>query len=517
MANFNEIIQEINTNLPDNNKQSITAKKLRDTFIYTLYGTEEEYDISANNNGVKYEDLTAALGTDALNVPIDIRKGGMTIRFINNSDIYEQWRYTCDSIENVDFVNISNWTGITNVPVTKIAEIGDDIFEEDLDIVDENGNVLGRFSNGHIQVKNFNSADFAPVLEYIGISNVPEFDPSESYDIGEIVKYENYIYRFIDAHSAGDWDPSQVQLEHISSPIDVTDDGSAESDLEFSDEHNNILVRFANGNIQVKNFNSGDFEDFNKLLLNQKFKDKKFAIIGDSASTYAGWLPSDVMYYEGDTYPTYYPNGDVDDVNKTWWYKMCTYMGIDPSTQLNNCSWSGSQVTGSSTSTTSAYAACSNKRIDDLMIRQYFPDIIICWISCNDWLNNVDLGNWQVTNNIPAEGTISQARAAYALMLNKLHTMYPKSRIFCCTILDDVRYWPSNNGNGVSTYQWNQNIIEIANAFGCDVIDLHNCGINYSNFARYYSVDSAGSGLQPNAAGQTLIAKKIIAELNAKY
>ena len=33
MANFDNIIQEINTNLPDNNTQAITAEKLRTTLI----------------------------------------------------------------------------------------------------------------------------------------------------------------------------------------------------------------------------------------------------------------------------------------------------------------------------------------------------------------------------------------------------------------------------------------------------------------------------------------------------
>ena len=42
MANINELIQEINTNLPDNNTQSITAQKLRDTLIDMLYYDEEK-------------------------------------------------------------------------------------------------------------------------------------------------------------------------------------------------------------------------------------------------------------------------------------------------------------------------------------------------------------------------------------------------------------------------------------------------------------------------------------------
>ena len=48
------------------------------------------YDISANHltEGVptKYADLTAALGTDGVNVPVDKRKGGMSIKYIQSSD-----------------------------------------------------------------------------------------------------------------------------------------------------------------------------------------------------------------------------------------------------------------------------------------------------------------------------------------------------------------------------------------------------------------------------------------------
>ena len=515
MANFNEIIQEINTNLPDNNKQSITAKKLRDTFIYTLYETEEEYDISANNNGAKYEDLTAALGTDALNVPIDIRKGGMTIRFINStSNKYEQWRYLISSITNGDFANTDNWQNVRkDVDDYDISANNNGAKYEDLTAAlgTDALNVPIDIRKGGMTIRFINSTSNKYEQYRYLISSIT------NSDFANTDNWQNVGKDVDDIPTAGS--ENLVESGGVYSTTPSIGDNSSAVDLDFSDEDGNVLMRLSNGHVRVKNFNSADLKDLNKLLLNQKFKNKKFAIIGDSISTYAGWLPSDVQYYEGNAYATYYPRGDVDNVNKTWWYKMCTYMGIDPFKQLNNCSWSGSKVTGSSTSTSSAYAACSNKRISDLCIRGFEPDIIICWISCNDWATNVDLGNWQVTDAIPAEGTISQARAAYALMLNKIHTMYPKARIFCCTILDDTNRdhdtgWPSNNGNGVSTYQWNQNIIEIANAFGCDIIDLHNCGINYSNIGQYYAVDS---GLHPNAAGQTLVAKKIIAELNAKY
>lgn len=250
-----------------------------------------------------------------------------------------------------------------------------------------------------------------------------------------------------------------------------------------------------------------------------KFDNKKFAIIGDSISTYNGWLPSDISGYDGSTYATYYPSGDVNAVSRTWWYQMLELLGITPSTSvMNNCAWSGSQVTGNSTTKTSASAGCSDRRITDLAARGYIPDIILIFISCNDWANNVAIGTWNVNSSLPSEGTISEMRSAYALMLNKINIAYPKARIFCCTILDDARRdgtagYPPNNTNGVTTYTWNQSIREIAEAFGCDVIDLHNCGIKYSNIASL-AVDT---GLHPNAEGMTMMAQKVAAELIAKY
>ena len=64
-----------------------------------------------------------------------------------------------------------------------------------------------------------------------------------------------------------------------------------------------------------------------------------------------------------------------------------------------------------------------------------------------------------------------------------------------------------------SCYEWNQNIVEIANAMGCDIIDMHNCGINYANVVGY-TVDSV---LHPNEAGHRLMAQKVISELISKY
>lgn len=338
----------------------------------------------------------------------------------------------------------------------------------DLDVSDDAGYVIGRFENGHIRTKNFYSGNI--------------------YTKSEV---DNLI-------GSGGVTPQQLQ-----DGLDTKQD-TLVSGTNIKTINNTSLL--GSGNISI----------YNPL---SKFTGKKFAVIGDSISTFSGWLPSDVSGYDGTSYAVYYPHGNVSSANDTWWYKTLQTLGITPTTSnINVCAWSGSKVTGNSSSTTSASAACSNKRISDLAIRGWNPDIIITFISCNDWAGNISIGNWQISDAIPTDGTISELRAAYALMLNKIQMSYPNARIFCCTILDDYKRdkttgWPSNNTGGVTTKQWNDNIKEIAEAFGCDVIDLHNCGVNYANIASM-AVDE---GLHPNSAGMTLMAQKVANDLISKY
>ena len=357
------------------------------------------------------------------------------------------------SVEN------NTWTKQTLSLLDFIAFLGVQVvdkYDGDFGISDENNREIVAFEDGHIRTKNFNSKD-----------------------------------------------------------IKISVGDNEEYDFCISDEGGTSIVAFRNGHIRTKNFDSEQIAAENFLF--KKFQNKKIAIIGDSISTYSGWLPSDVTGYDGATYATYYPQGNVNNVSKTWWYKVAEILGI-PIGNVNNCAWSGSRVTGNGASTTTASAACSDRRISDLAVRGYNPDIVLVFISCNDWAHDVGIGSWSVNSAIPANGTISTMREAYALMLNKIHLSYPNARVFCCTILDDYKRdaaagWPSNNGNGVSTYTWNQSIIEIAHALGCDTIDMNQCGINYANIASF-AVDE---GLHPNAAGMELMARKVASELIAKY
>lgn len=111
-----------------------------DTTVYSIYGWDgtayvclavrsfigEVYDISANHpdgqgNPTPYADLTAAIGTGGANVPVGIRRGGMSIKFIqgtvqSSDNKYVQFLYMSSSTANADFTNVANWQGVDEKP-----------------------------------------------------------------------------------------------------------------------------------------------------------------------------------------------------------------------------------------------------------------------------------------------------------------------------------------------------------------------------------------------------------------
>jgi len=324
-----------------------------------------------------------------------------------------------------------------------------------------------------------------------------------------VFKYDNTIDKINKLQD----DVDAINIENIPFPENT------EADLVIADENYNDIVQFKNGHIRTKYFDSSKL-DINSIgvfaFLKNKYNGLRCAIIGDSISTYSGTMPSG--------YATHYPNGDVNNVKYMWWKITCDVLGMTPV----NCAWSGSKVTGAPKGTTAA-AGCSDKRIEDAG-RNGDPDIIIFFISCNDWGHDVPLGTWDIDSAIiddseyaPSD-TISTFRDAYALMLKKAHVAYPHCKLFCCSNLDEIRrddvgpgeYPPINksiSSGGVSNYTWNQNLKEIAEALGASFIDVHDCGINIFNLRDYYSDDG---DLHPNRAGQELIAQKVISALISK-
>lgn len=221
----------------------------------------------------------------------------------------------------------------------------------------------------------------------------------------------------------------------------------------------------------------------------------KIAIIGDSISSFSGTSPTG--------YQSYYPAGDVLGKGQVWWMQVCASLGAN----YMNCSWSGGGVTGAPKGAT-AVAACSDVRVEDVATK-WTPDVILCFIGTDEWVNDVSMGTWDSGDPVvddsayTSTNTVSTFREAYALMLSKLKTEYPSSLIAVCTL--PAAGTAAGNGNSVTMADFNLAIKRVAAGMDLPIIESDKCGITYDNLATYTS-----DNIHPNVAGHTMIAEYVI-------
>ena len=230
---------------------------------------------------------------------------------------------------------------------------------------------------------------------------------------------------------------------------------------------------------------------------------KKVSILGDSISTYTGYIPSD--------YSIFYPeNGGITDVKDTWWMRV-----IDGSNAVfcADASYSGSTTSGVSTEQNDGRPGVSDRRIGDLTSPDGMkPDVILVYMGANDLLVNIPIGDNDGTRTV-AEGDIENFTDAYTLMLDKVKKAYPDAQVYCITFHEICRWDESGNGftfksdTGFISSQYNDKIVLIAKNKGLPLIDVFNgCGINPDN-----AIDNTLDGTHPNAAGAKKIADYILA------
>ena len=198
-------------------------------------------------------------------------------------------------------------------------------------------------------------------------------------------------------------------------------------------------------------------------IINAKYIDgvnnytgKKVAILGDSISTYKGYIPDGYAYF----YP--YATSDIRNMNETWWMQIINKLGME---LLINNSWSGSCVsTGTGVS-----AATNDSRLEKLVVNGVKPDVIIIFMGAND------CGSRYVSH--------STFVSSYKTMLDKIKKLCPDSEIVIMTLPPAPSFYSDEDRN---TY--NKTICDYANEYGCKIADLSN--IYASSEASNYTCDS---------------------------
>ncbi len=234
-------------------------------------------------------------------------------------------------------------------------------------------------------------------------------------------------------------------------------------------------------------------------------KVRTLSILGDSISTYEGYIPDGQYSWYCDE------NKGINDVKETWWYRVLNRCGMVLNT---NNSWGGSRVSNISTLPTAAQRAT---KLDNGKA----PDVIIVYIGVNDYIGSVPLGDYRGRGPVPeSDNTFSEG---YGRMLHMLASTYTSSKIYACTLIaarwgKNLPDGPSCNEAGVYLAEYNDAITSIARAYNIEVIDLESCGITVYN-AKEYMEDyntKTGEFVHPSAKGHKLISNKVVQALIKK-
>lgn len=134
---------------------------------------------------------------------------------------------------------------------------------------------------------------------------------------------------------------------------------------------------------------------------------KVFSILGDSISTFAGYTPTEAVFYDAWTKK----EAGVFQPEDTWW--MQVIKGAGGVLGVNN-SYAGSLVSGHM-----ATSGTSEQRIAALG-KKGEPDVILVAMGMNDWAFSV----------LPEEFEFE-----YRKMIQRLKEYYPESKICCATLL----------------------------------------------------------------------------------
>ena len=144
---------------------------------------------------------------------------------------------------------------------------------------------------------------------------------------------------------------------------------------------------------------------FPALMLNAQ----KVSILGDSYSTYEGWIPEGNENWYGPGI-----GNDVNDVNQTWWKQLIDSNGLE--LELNN-SWSGATICN------------TGYRGEDYTNRSFLtrasslgenPDIIFIFGGTNDAWAKSPLGEFSGSD-------MYSVRPATMAMLHKVNESYPEA------------------------------------------------------------------------------------------
>ena len=241
----------------------------------------------------------------------------------------------------------------------------------------------------------------------------------------------------------------------------------------------------------------------------RSFVGKVISIMGDSISTFEGWIPVDDGHNLN--HRKRYPQANLfDDVRLTWWHMLITNLGAKLGV---NDSWAGSMVSNTATTNSGDLGpdACMSSvtRITNLGSNGT-PDLIFFYGGTNDAARNVPMGTFDPSKFQQVDLTTttwSTFADAYAVAIMRMQYFYPDAKIIAMTPTWTTSYYTPQRLNEVAKM-----IEEVCDYYGVAVVDLRKCGINRNNLDK-----TLGDGIHPSALGMEMIEKYLRKQLLSFY
>ena len=232
------------------------------------------------------------------------------------------------------------------------------------------------------------------------------------------------------------------------------------------------------------------------------YEGKVISILGDSISTFAGYIPT-ADGFNLEHLSRYPQNNLLTDVNETWWMQTIHQLGAKLGI---NDSWRGATVSGAApvtTGTTGENAAMHNlTRIQNLGSNGT-PDVILFYGGTNDLAHVSEVGSFDA-NTAPVEADLTTMKwdnlaDGYVNTLLRLKHYYPDAQILCLLPAYTTSYYTDTK-----LAQGNEVLAEICTHYGVQYVDLRDCGISTSDLP---------DGIHPDANGMDLITSAVLESL----
>ncbi len=231
----------------------------------------------------------------------------------------------------------------------------------------------------------------------------------------------------------------------------------------------------------------------------EKYKGKRISILGDSISTFAGYIP------EADgvnlAHRPRYPQDDLlCDVNETWWMRVIISIGAELGV---NDSWAGSTVTNTLDENIKDagpdVAMASLTRIRNLGA-EGTPDLILFYGGTNDAGKKAVKGSFIPKDSPDFAATKWQSFAdAYTEAICRIRYYYPNAELLCITPALSGGYY-----DNARLSEFADLIIDICSYYNIKYVDLRSSGI---------VPDMLPDRLHPNAEGMNCIYNAVLSAL----